>query len=49
MDFILQVCKVEEKDLVHLCDVGKSFTLFLHCHVKLLNYLLTRIHHNILC
>lgn len=28
MDFILQVCKVEEKDLVHHCDVGKSFVLF---------------------
>ena len=28
MDFILQVCKVEEKDLVHLCDVGKSFKYF---------------------
>lgn len=48
MYFILQVCKVEEKDLVHHCDVGKSFTQFLHYHVKLLNYLLIHIHHNIL-
>ena len=30
MDFILQVCKVEEKDLVHLCDVGKSFKYFVN-------------------
>ncbi len=30
MDFILQVCKVEEKDLVHHCDVGKSFKYFVN-------------------
>ena len=28
MDFILQVCNVEEKDLAHHCDVSKSFYLF---------------------
>ena len=28
MDFILQVCKVEEKDLVHHCDVNKVFLDF---------------------
>ena len=30
MYFILQVCKVEEKDLVHLCDVDKSFKYFVN-------------------
>ena len=26
--FILQVCKIEEKDLVYHCDVDKSFLFF---------------------
>lgn len=30
MYFILQVCKVEEKDLEHHCDVGKSFKYFVN-------------------
>ena len=28
MGFILQVCKVQEKDLEHHCDVVKSFGLY---------------------
>ena len=28
MGFILQVCKAEEKDLEHLCDISKSFFYF---------------------
>lgn len=40
MDFILQVCKVEEKDLVHLCDAGKSFVLFRwHLDSNLANFI----------
>lgn len=30
MYFILQVCKVEEKDLVHHCDVGNPFKYFVN-------------------
>lgn len=30
MDFILQVCNVEEKNLAHHCDVVKSFKYFVN-------------------
>lgn len=36
MDFILQVCKVEEKDLVHQCDVNK---VFLNSHLIILIFI----------